>query len=580
MDVRGESTVDWKFLDCDPEQRDLLSQKLGISKVVSTILQQRGLNRITDAERFISPKMSDFSDPFLLKNMHQAVELLDFHVGQNSPIAIIGDYDVDGITSIVLLIDILQKFGANPQYFVPKRFTEGYGMSKEIVGRMMKKLTPRLVIALDCGTNSLQEIEMLRKKDIDVLVIDHHILTRGPIPDAIIINPHLFDSNPSLQAMCAVALTFKFAHAFLKYRRTRGDELAFTVRLKSYFDIIALGIIADMVPVRYENRIIAKYGLQSFAKVRRPGLDALCTISNIPPGVPLNHADVSFKLAPRINVSGRLSDAILPIELLRSNNLSDAMVQAKQIDRMNRERQRLEHIVVDEAKKIIAAHYRHDPGIVLFNPKWHSGVVGIAAGKISRTYNRSTIILALERGLAKGSGRSVGDHLVEVLAECASYVDVWGGHKMAIGISLKPENVDAFRIAFNRAIEHHHRSTQAAPEAIEIAHTLNVNDISDAFVQELERCLHPYGQENDEPIFCIRNVRFPNCMEVFGPEKRHFRFWVARHNMPWLTGIAWEMASRIPEQNRSVDILVTIGYDTWNNENFILLKLVDWKYST
>ncbi|MDR3317770.1 MAG: single-stranded-DNA-specific exonuclease RecJ [Puniceicoccales bacterium] len=569
----------WKFLDYNKEQRDLLSQKLGVSKIISTILLQRGFEKVTDAERFITPKISDFHDPFLLKNMYQAVVLLDRHIQQNSPIAVIGDYDVDGITSIVLLVDILKKFKVYPQYFVPRRFTEGYGMSKEIVGRMLKKLSPRLVIALDCGTNSVQEIDFLTKKNIDVLVIDHHMLTRGPIPNAVIINPHLFESNPSLRAMCAVGLVFKFVHAFLKYRREQGDERAFTVRLKNYFDIIALGIIADMVPVRYENRIIVKYGLQSFAKERRPGLDALCVVSNIPSGQSISQIDVSYKLAPRINVSGRLSDAVLPVELLLADNISEAMEKAKKIDKMNRERQRLEHAVTVEAEKIIQECYQNDPGIVLFGPHWHSGVVGIVAGKLSREYNRPAIVLALERNIAKGSGRSMGDNLVDILTECSSYAEIWGGHKMAVGISVKPENVAAFRTAFNRSIAHLHQGAQIVPEEIEVAYTIDANDINAHFVQELEQYLHPYGQENAEPIFCIKNVYFPNCMEFFGLEKKHFRFWIERKDMPWLTGIAWNMSSYIPDSRRRVDVLVKIGNDTWNNENFILLNLVDWHYT-
>ncbi|MDR2628862.1 MAG: single-stranded-DNA-specific exonuclease RecJ [Puniceicoccales bacterium] len=566
-------------MDCDGSQIDFLAAKLGISKVLSAILFQQGLGKVTDAEHFIVPKISDLNDPFLLKNMNCAVALFDQHVQRKSAISIIGDYDVDGITSTALLVDILKKFGILPRYFVPWRFSEGYGMSKEIVHRMLRKSRPDLIIALDCGTNSVDEIRFLIKRGIDVLVIDHHTLTANRAPDGVIINPHLSEHNISLKSMCAVGLVFQFVHAFLKHRRGQGDERAFAIRLKSYFDIVALGTIADMMPVLHENRIIVKYGLQSFANKRRPGLDALCTVANIPYGQAITQADVSFKLAPRINVSGRLSDALLPVELLMASDISEAMVKAKKIDGMNRERQRIEHVVTLEAKKMVQEYYPSDPGIVLFNPDWHSGVVGIVSGKLAKEYGRPAIVMSLERSMAKGSGRSTNVNLVDIMMECTTHIEDWGGHKMAVGVVLKPENVDAFRDAFNRAKLRIRNETQILEEEIEVAYVLDKDDIDEFFVRELENYLQPYGQKNEEPIFCIRNVRFTNTTEFFGVDRKHFRFWIKRRNKPWLAGIAWDMASCFPERNRDIDILVCIAFDFWNNERFLLLRLIDWRYS-
>ncbi|MDR2371985.1 MAG: single-stranded-DNA-specific exonuclease RecJ [Puniceicoccales bacterium] len=558
---------------------DFLAAKLGISKVLSAILLQRGFEKITDAERFIAPKISNLNDPFLLKNMDHAIALLDRYVQRKSSVSIIGDYDVDGITSTALLVDILRRFGIWPQYFVPRRFSEGYGMSKEIVRRMLKKSRPGLVIALDCGTNSVDEIRFLVNKGIDVLVIDHHTLTVNQAPPGIIINPHLSEHSVSLKSMCAVGLVFKFVHAFLKHRRKQGDERAFAIRLKSYFDIVALGTIADMMPVLHENRIIVKYGLQSFAKERRPGLDALCAVANIPSGQAITQADVSFKLAPRINVSGRLFDALLPVELLLADDISGAMVKAQKIDRMNRERQRIEQAVVLEAKKMVQEHYRDDPGIVLFNPDWHSGVVGIVAGKLAKEYGRPAIVLSLERGVAKGSGRSSSVNLFDVLAECSAYLEDWGGHKMAVGVALKPGDIDIFRNTFNRVILQLCSEIRTGDEEIEIAYVLDRDDIDEFFVNELEDYLHPYGQQNEEPIFCLKNIRFTDTTEFFGIDRKHVRFWIERKDRPWLSGIGWDMASHFPERNRDVDILVCIAFDFWNNERFLLLRLVDWRYS-
>lgn len=571
--------VEWRFLEADPTAAERLAQKLGVSKVLASILVQRGVTTLPEAERFIAPKISDLGDPFLLPNMREAVALLDRYIAQQAPISIIGDYDVDGITSTALLVNVLAHFGIHPQYFIPRRFSEGYGMSQEIVNRMLRKSCPKLVIALDCGTNSVKEINFLHRRRIDVLVIDHHMLTLERLPEhATVLNPHTVESAPMWQTMCTVGLVFKFVHAFLKQRRIQGDDRAFSIRLRNYFDIIALGTIADMMPIRGENRVLVKYGLQSFAKERRPGLDALCSVSNISSGTAITQQDVSFKLAPRINVSGRLSDAALPVELLLSNRISDAMLIAKKVDKLNRERQKIEHEITREAEKIVSECYLHDPGIVLYSPHWHSGVVGIVAGKLSREYKRPVIVLALERGLAKGSGRSPGPDLVGIVNECREHVEAWGGHKMAVGISLEPNKVDTFRKKFNEVITQY-QTEGLHGETIEIAGTLQKNEIDDALAYELETFLQPYGQQNEEPIFCVERVRFLNCTEFFGAEKRHFRFWIESAPNVWLSGIAWDMASRFPEKNRDIDILVKIAYDTWNNEKFLLMRLVDWRYS-
>lgn len=576
------STVNWKFLGSDPHVVADFCKRFNVSETTAKILNQRGFEDWENAERFISPKMSYLEDPYILGNVREGVELLDRHLRMLSNISIIGDYDVDGITSTAFLVDILRKFGAEPKYFIPRRFTEGYGMSHEIVTRMLRKTHPRLVIALDCGTNSDEEIQFLVKKGIDVLVIDHHTLTRDTAPqNVVIVNPHLphIQSNLSLQSMCAVGLVFKFIHAFLKFRRQQEDPVAFGIKLRNYLDFVALGTIADMMPILHENRMLVKFGLESFAKFRRPGLEALCAVSNVPSGQAISQPDVSFKLAPRINVSGRLSDASLPVELLLSDNLSSAMVIAKKIDKMNRERQRIEHEISFQAAQIVQEKYKDSRGIVLFDASWHSGIVGIVAGKLSRDYGRPVIVLALERGLAKGSGRSTGYNLVEILSECSESVQTWGGHKMAIGISLLPENVEKFRTDFEHAIERYSCEHSSVVEEIEIVAILDKNEVSECLVRELETYIQPYGQGNLEPIFCITRVQFANCSEFFGQEKQHFRFWIERENNSWISGIAWNMGSNVPQKGRDLDILVTFSFDTWNNETFLLARLVDWKYS-
>ena len=580
--MKQKDTVRWNFLGYDQNVIRSFCDEFQISEITAKILNQRGFTTIDEAAEFTLPKIANLQDPCFLSNMKNAVDLVEKHLQKHSTIAIIGDYDVDGITSTALIVEILRKFNADVHYFIPRRFTEGYGMSTEIVHRVLQNCTPNLVIAVDCGTNSDEQIQYLIQQNIDVLIIDHHTLTIDYIPqNAVIVNPHLPDiqTNKSLQAMCAVGLVFKFAHAFLKFRRSKNDPKAFEIKLKNYLDIVAMGTIADMMPMRYENRILVKYGLSLFAKTRRPGVDALCRVCNIPYNTAITQPDVSFKLAPRINVSGRLSDAALPVELLLSTNFYHAMSIAKQLDSMNKERQRIEFEITQEAAKIVQEQYSNNRGIVLYREDWHSGVVGIVAGKLSRDYGKPTIVLALERGLAKGSGRSVGYNLVDILSECTDCIETWGGHKMAIGISILPEKVDEFRATFECAIERYSCEHTAIEEEIEISSIIEKKDITEELVNELETYIQPYGQSNFEPIFCLCHVQFANCSEFFGQNNKHFRFWIERDQLPWITGIAWNMRDNYPEEGRDIDILVTLNYDSWNNERFIIAKLIDWKYS-
>lgn len=574
-----EGKVRWHFTEFDERLAGQFSEQLGVSRLLGALLVQRGFQDTTEAERFIHPKLTDLADPFLLAHMEEAVTLVERHLLAGSEIAIIGDYDVDGITSTAFLAKILTKFGVKPHYFIPLRFSEGYGLSQEVVQRVLKQSRPALVIALDCGTNSVDEIRYLRERGIEVLVIDHHTLTTKQLPDAVLLNPHVSGGQVSLCAMCAVGLVFKFVHAFLKRRREKRDPRVENTRLRHYFDLVALGTIADMVPIRWENRVLVKYGLQLLAKIRRPGLEALCMVSGIPDGIIVTRQDVSFKLAPRINVSGRLSDAALPVELFLAERFDEALKIAKRVDLMNRERQQIEHAITEEARAQVEREYKEDPGIVLFKESWHSGVVGIVAGKLAREYNRPVIVLALERGVAKGSGRSIGHDLVKVMEECEGSVDTWGGHKMAVGVSLRPEKLETFREKFNQAIRKYQLEAPEEGETYEVAATLKAGEIGEVLIEELDRNLQPYGQGNEEPIFCLEGVYLSRNVEVFGVGKKHIRFWIERKGGSWLTGIGWNFADRIPERNRRVDLLVTVSFDEWNNERFLLLTLADWRYS-
>ncbi|MDR1458077.1 MAG: DHH family phosphoesterase, partial [Puniceicoccales bacterium] len=322
-------------------------------------------------------------------------------------------------------------------------------------------------------------------------------------------------------------------------------------------------------------RIFTKFGLENLTVKKRPGLAALCLESGIRNKDKLNAADVSFKLAPRINVCGRLADASLPVELLLSNDKKLAKKLAATLEIMNRERQKIEHEIIIQASKIVDTNYQNAPGIVLYNENWHSGVVGIVSGRLSRDYNKPCIVLGKERGLAKGSGRSIHPYnLMDIVSKCQKNIEAWGGHAFAVGISLTTEKIDQFRDDFCSAIADY--QLDDVEVAIDVACELTPKQLCNDFILELDR-LQPYGQKNDEPIFCLRNISMTNP-EVFGLNKNHFKFSLFGRNNLCINCIAWNMINNMPRINEPFDMLVKIGPDNWNNSIRVQLTLIDWQY--
>ncbi len=580
MIVNNMSKI-WNILNYDHECADALQRKLNLSSSVCAILLQRGINTLEAAEKFLWPKLAHLRDPSELQNIDLAVSKIAQSITNKEDIVIIGDYDVDGITSITLLIDVLKIFGIMPRFYVPRRFTEGYGLSEEIVARALNDGIPNLILALDCGTNSISEIELLKSKGCDVIVVDHHKSNDETCTDCCVINPHIYDDERSCEQriFCTVGLVFKLCHRLLQFFRRKGDARAFNFRMRDELDLVALGTIADLVPLIGENRIFCKYGLRKLSsKNKRAGLAALCRVSALHDGVPIYPTDVAFKLAPRLNACGRLSDAVLPVNMLLSTDYDEAMTYAYELDETNHERQNLEKEVTVEAEAIVKALYPNDPAIVLFNEKWHSGVVGIISGKLARDYNRPCMVLGYERGLAKGSGRSIKTiNLVEVCTNCANLLESWGGHPLAVGVTIKPENIDKFREKFCENVAELAKSVDFSEE-ISIANKVEVDDINDDFIQDLE-LLNPLGQGNPDPIFLVRSVKIQGMPELFGTSKNHIRFWLSGKHVGRVLVIGWEMSDNIPPIGVNIDLAVKISMDYWSGQKSKRFTLVDWRIS-
>jgi single-stranded-DNA-specific exonuclease len=531
------------------------------------------------AQEFLSPDLSRLADPFLVGNVVPAVDRLKAAILGRQKVVVLGDYDVDGVSSTALLVSVLRRFGLDPSFVVPRRSEDGYGLSRSAIDRALEAGRPALFIALDCGTNSHEEVAYLAGQGIDVLVVDHHRSKEEALGKGILINPHV-GGNPGGEAeepwrnLCTVGLVFKLLHGLLKLLRAENHPVASRIKLKDYLDLVAMGTIADLVPLQGENRILARNGLRVLQETSRPGLRALMEVSGISLTQGIQPVDISYRLGPRINASGRLADAALSVELLLSDDATFSRGTAGKLDAFNKERQDIERKITDDAEHMIESLYIADSGIVLFSEAWHPGVVGIVAGRVSRQYNRPCIVLGNEGDMAKGSGRSVdGVNLVEILGGCNEGLSSWGGHPMAVGVSLPKAEVDGFRGRFAAAVASH--VGRGLTEAkLELSAWLRPEQITEELMDELE-ALRPYGQGNPEPVFGLRGVTLRRRPEIF--KARHFKFWIDDGRGRGLTGVAWKMADRVPPTGVPIDLAVELNWNFFNDRRLLQLELVDWR---
>jgi single-stranded-DNA-specific exonuclease len=568
----------WIHTPRPAEEVEALSKHAGVSRVLAELLLRAGIDDPAAVAPFLDPALAGLHDPFLLRNLAAAAARLRQAIHGQEKIAVLGDYDVDGVSSTALLVTVLRRFGLNPHFVVPRRSEDGYGLSRSAIDRALEAGKPHLFIALDCGTNSHEEAAYLRAQGVDVLVVDHHRSKERVLDDGILINPHVVADESNADAawrhLCTVGLVFKLCHGLLKLLRAENHPVAFRVKLRDHLDLVALGTIADLVPLAGENRILARQGLRILEQAQRPGLRALMDVAAVRPENGITPVDISFRLGPRINASGRLADAALSVELLLSEDAAFCAETARQLDAFNRERQDIERAITEEAEARIERDFAALPGIVLFAETWHPGVVGIVAGRVTRKYHRPCIVLGNEGELAKGSGRSVdGINLVEVLGSCGELLGSWGGHPLAVGVSLPKIHVEKFREQFAAAVRAYTGGGPTEPK-LELAAWLTPEQVNEGLMAELES-LHPFGQGNPEPIFGVRGVVLRSAPEVF--KEQHFRFTFEDGRGRRLHGVAWKLAHRLPPRGTPLDFAVELKWNHFNGRKLLQLGLVDWR---
>ncbi len=492
-----------------------LSADTGLPPLLTHLLLQRGIATPEQARDFLVPKLASLGDPRLLPEMLAAVDRIFIAVDKKQRVVLYGDYDVDGVTSMALMHLILKAYGLDTALFLPSRMEEGYGLSKDGLAKCFEVHgKPDLLLALDCGTTSLNEAAWLAEQGVDCVIIDHHELSPLGKPKCLaLVNPKLGDE---WHYFCTAGLVFKVAHALLKTRTLPSFDL------KEALDLVALGTVADLVPLVAENRLLVRRGLEALAQTKRLGIRALKQIAGVDGLVQTHH--VGFRLGPRLNAAGRLDTAATALDLLLATDAIRASELANVLEAHNKDRQNVEQAVHAEAETMLAqlGDIENLSAIVLGSRNWHPGVIGIVASRLSRLCHRPTILISIdENGIGKGSGRSIpGFSLVEAIETCKDHLLGGGGHAMAAGINIEESKIDSFRIAFSEA-SRRALSDEAMTPILELDAEVSLRDLSLSFLESY-KLLEPFGQRNPEPLFLCKGVK-PKLPGRIMKEK-HMRF--------------------------------------------------------
>ena len=481
-----------------------LSAKLGILPITAGLLVNRGMSSAQDAEAFLSASLSDLPSPFLMKGMEEAVRRLCRCIYEKEKVAVYGDYDVDGVTATSLLTSFLRGLGCDVTYYIPDRFTEGYGVNSSALHTLKQKQVT-LVISVDCGITAADEVAQARTLGMDFIVTDHHSLL-GQLPEAAaVINPRQTDCRYPGKELAGVGVAFNLA---LALRRTLREEGFFKTvaepNMGDFLDLVSLGTISDRVPVENVNRIMLKEGLKRMRTPKRLGLRALKEVSGIDDGIEI--FDLGFRLGPRINAAGRLDSADKAVELLLADSLEEASSLAKFLDERNSERRGIEEKILRDATRMVesAPEYAESNSLVLSSRKWHKGVIGIVASSLAGSCGKPAFLISVdENGVGRGSGRSFGGiNIFSVLLKCEDLLVEFGGHAYAAGVTVLEEKIGLFRERFSQELE---KSGQKPETRLDIDSEIGLSNISDTLVSEIES-LSPFGEGNPEPLFLSRVV--------------------------------------------------------------------------
>ncbi len=574
----------WTVAPPQPLLTGQLAHALKISPLLAQCLVNRGFSEPEHITHFLQPRLKNLADPFLLPNMAVAVHRLFQARDRQEALVIFGDYDVDGVTSTALLVEVFQALGWQANCYLPHRVDEGYGLSQDGVENCLKKFPTTLLLAVDCGSTAVDSIAWLRERGVDVIVLDHHQVS-SPAPSAIaLVNPQL-TANPdaignrqpaigNFQELCSAGLAFKLAHALVKRGRELGLPGFTDFDLRPLLDLVALGTIADIVPLIGENRLLVSAGLERLNTTHRAGLIALKKVAQC--AAPIGTYEVGFQLGPRLNASGRLETAEESLQLLLARDETEATPIAQALDLRNRERQKIERSIVDEVIGAVRAKFNPETDFVIVEGQllWHIGVVGIVASRVLQEFYRPTIIIGGEGEEWRGSGRSItGFDLAAALRECNDLLVRHGGHAMAAGLSIASANLDAFRTRLN---DHARRTLK--PDDLQAPLRLDgevgLDEMSLDRLAELDR-LRPTGQGNPTVQFFARNLSHQRPLQRIGTDKKHVKMWVT-DGAGTLEAVWWGAGNGSLPVGK-FDLAFAPQINQFNGKRTVQLKVLDWR---
>ncbi len=566
----------WHMLEPDPQKVRELSQKLSCHSVTASVLINRGIDTIEAATDFLNTSLNNLPPPFSLKDMDVAINRIHKAITGNEKILIFGDYDVDGVTATVILLNFLRYAGADVSYYIPHRVTEGYSIQPAHITRYARPQKIDLIITADCGSDSHQAVAAAKRSGIDMIITDHHIITENIPPALAVINPKRRDCPANLQNLAGVGVAF----FLLICLRTQLREKGFWQKrpepnLKNYCDLVALGTVADMVPLIEENRILCKTGLKLIQAGHRPGLAALSEASAIHSDV-LDADDIAFRLAPRLNAAGRMDHATRAVELLTAKEIDLAVKTANTLNLLNQKRRQIEQGIYADIQRFLEINpsLLQQRSLVLSGQGWHAGVLGIVASKIVNAYYRPVVLITTRDGIGMGSGRSIaGINLYEALVSCKPHLESFGGHSMAAGLKIREENIAEFQNAFESLIRRMIQPEDLTP-TLQIESELNFDTISDALINELES-LMPFGNGNPEPLFMTANVTVVSSKIVGKNHRRMILRQASAPNRPLLQAIQFNVDSRVSNKQNFSQVIFKLRWNRWKERKTVQLIVED-----
>jgi single-stranded-DNA-specific exonuclease len=555
----------------DIEKVHQVQDEFGLHPLVCQILSNRGFRDIEAVGKFLNPSLDDLHDPFIMKGMNEAVDRLAKALESGEKIVIYGDYDVDGITSITLMVRYLRQLGGNVGYYIPHRMVQGYGLSPAGIDRVVK-MGASLVVTVDCGITAVDSINYAKSKGLELLVTDHHE-PGGALPDAVaILNPKQPGDIYPEKELAGIGVAFKLCQGLCIRLGCDVNQLY------EHLDLVAVGSIADIVPLLGENRVFAKFGLEKLKTSSKPGIKALVDSSGLR-GKPLSSGLVVFSMAPRINAVGRMGDALRGVELFLTDDMVEAQKLAQVLEKENIYRREIDNQTLMEARQQINSTIDLDNrcSIVLASEDWHPGVLGIVASRIVEEYYRPTVLISFDKdGEGKGSARSISHfHLFEALKQCDHCLDVFGGHKYAAGVQLRREDFEEFVEAFEKAAGGLLEPEDLVPE-ISVDLELSLPQADKTLLESMDR-FRPYGPGNPKPVLMANDLSVVGYPKIVG--NNHLKMRVRKDGYQ-LESIGFGLADKLKEINTAMDkisMAFILEENEWNNMRNLQARIKDIK---